>query len=189
MSLEHLWAGWRAAYVGSGSLADGPEEGGVMTAGEPSGLASSDGAELDESCVFCAIVSSPAPDEDRYVVWSNETMIAILNAFPYTTGHLMVMPRRHVRDLDDLTPEEAARLWEAVHESVTAVRGAYHPDGLNLGLNLGRAAGAGIPAHLHVHVVPRWIGDTNFMTATAGVRVLPEALPVSWKRLRAAWVS
>ena len=123
------------------------------------------------------------------MLWSSETMVAILNAYPYSSGHLLVMPRRHARELEDLTREEAAHLWEAVHDSVAAVKAAYRPDGLNLGVNLGRAGGAGIPAHLHVHVVPRWIGDTNFMTATAEVRVLPEALPVSWKRLRAAWVS
>ena len=114
---------------------------------------------------------------------------AVLNAYPYTSGHVLVMPRRHVRELGDLTSEEAAGLWAAVHKGVAAVKAAYHPDGLNLGLNLGRAAGAGIPAHLHVHIVPRWLGDTNFMTATAEVRVLPEALPVSWQRLRAAWGS
>ncbi|MFZ0173350.1 MAG: HIT domain-containing protein [Acidimicrobiales bacterium] len=191
MSLEHLWAGWRAAYVTStdASLDGGECPEPATTAGATALPATNGGGEVDQRCVFCAIVSSPAPDEDRYVVWSSDTMVAILNAYPYATGHLLVMPRRHVQDLEELRGEEASCLWEAVHASVSAVRAAYRPDGLNLGVNLGRAAGAGIPAHLHVHVVPRWLGDTNFMTAAADVRVLPEALPVSWKRLRAAWVS
>jgi ATP adenylyltransferase len=99
----------------------------------------------------------------------------------------MVLPIRHVRDLDELEPEEAVELWDGVHRAVAAVKTAYHPEGMNLGANLGRAAGAGIPAHLHAHVVPRWIGDTNFMTSVAGVRVLPESLGDSWAKLRAAW--
>jgi ATP adenylyltransferase len=115
-------------------------------------------------------------------------MVAMLNAYPYSSGHLLVMPRRHVRELEDLTGDEAMALWQAVHRSAAALKAAYQPEGLNLGVNLGRAAGAGIPAHLHVHVVPRWIGDTNFMTTAAGVRVLPEALAVTWQRVRAAWV-
>lgn len=179
MTLERLWAGWRAAYVGSTGAFVDEDMGTPGAAGLP--------LEAETSCVFCAICSSSAPDEDRYVVWSSDTMIAVLNAYPYSSGHVLVMPRRHIRELEDLTGEEAAGLWAAVHDTVAAVKSAYRPDGLNLGLNLGRAAGAGIPAHLHVHVVPRWIGDTNFMTATAEVRVLPEALPVSWQRLRAAW--
>jgi len=197
VSLEHLWAGWRAAYVGStGTFVAGSEEqplaaseGAASRATTIRTAPTNGAAETEQSCVFCAIVASTAPDEERYVLWSSETMVAILNAYPYSSGHLLVMPRRHARELEDLTREEAAHLWEAVHDSVAAVKAAYRPDGLNLGVNLGRAGGAGIPAHLHVHVVPRWIGDTNFMTATAEVRVLPEALPVSWKRLRAAWVS
>jgi ATP adenylyltransferase len=99
----------------------------------------------------------------------------------------MVMPIRHVRDLDELEAEESTELSGAVREAAAAVKAAYRPEGMNIGLNLGRAAGAGIPAHLHVHIVPRWIGDTNFMTSIAGVRVLPEALGDSWAKLRAAW--
>ena len=99
----------------------------------------------------------------------------------------MVLPIRHVRDLEELEPEEATELWRGVRDAVAAVKAAYQPEGLNLGLNLGRAAGAGIPAHLHVHIVPRWIGDTNFMTSIAEVRVLPETLSDSWAKLRAAW--
>jgi ATP adenylyltransferase len=100
----------------------------------------------------------------------------------------MVMPRRHVRELEELSPDEAAELWKTLQVTVGAIKRAYQPDGLNIGVNLGRAGGAGIPGHLHVHAVPRWIGDTNFMTATASVRVLPESLQETWRRMRAAWL-
>jgi ATP adenylyltransferase len=132
-------------------------------------------------------MASDEPDDVRRVLWTGKFTVALLNAYPYCPGHIMVLPIRHIRDLPELEPEESAELSSAVREAVAAVRAAYKPEGLNLGLNLGRAAGAGIPAHLHVHIVPRWIGDTNFMTSVAGVRVLPEALDDSWAKLRAAW--
>jgi ATP adenylyltransferase len=219
VSLERLWAGWRADYVGStgdaesgadagrpaphAAVVNGDAESGAGAgepapraalvngdAGEPApGAALNGDAPSANDCVFCAIVASSESDEERYVVWSSDTIVALLNAYPYASGHLLVMPRRHVRELEELTSAEASQLWQAVHDAAAAVKVAYRPEGLNLGVNLGRAAGAGIPAHLHVHVVPRWIGDTNFMTAAAEVRVLPEALPVTWKRIRSAWES
>ncbi len=176
MTLDRLWAGWRAEYVG---LVSGEE-------GEIAGAAPGDASNAN-GCVFCAIARSPAPDEERFVVWSSDTTLAILNAYPYTSGHVLVMPVRHVRELAELTAPEAADLWSAVRDAVASIKQGYEPEGLNLGVNLGRPAGAGIPAHLHVHVVPRWTGDTSFMTATAEARVLPESLPVTWKRLRDAW--
>jgi ATP adenylyltransferase len=138
-------------------------------------------------CVFCAIVASTDSVEDRLIIHEGDLVVVLLNAYPYASGHLMVMPRRHVRDLEELTAEEEAELWPAVRRGVSALKAAYQPDGCNVGLNLGRAGGAGIPGHLHVHAVPRWVGDTNFMTVTASVRVLPESLPDSARRLRAAW--
>ena len=111
----------------------------------------------------------------------------MLNVFPYTSGHLMVLPRRAVAELSGLTDEEYLELWATVRDAVAAVETALDPGGVNVGVNLGRAAGAGIPGHLHVHVVPRWSGDTNFTTTVANVRVLPEALEESWRRLREAW--
>lgn len=173
MSLDHLWAGWRMAYVSSADTA-APQHSVV-------------GPLPPEECVFCAILAADAPDEDKLVVWQGDHVVAMLNAFPYASGHVMVMPRRHVRELEELEELEATELWQAVHKSVAALKAAYQPDGCNLGVNLGRAAGAGIPGHLHVHAVPRWIGDTNFMTSTASVRVLPEALPDAWKRMKDAW--
>ena len=111
----------------------------------------------------------------------------MLNAYPYASGHLLVTPVRHLGDLDELTAAESGALWQATTAAVRALTTAYGPDGVNMGANLGRAAGAGIPAHLHLHVVPRWSGDTNFMTSVAGVRVMPESLLASWERLHAAW--
>jgi ATP adenylyltransferase len=123
------------------------------------------------------------------VLWRGERTFAVLNAYPYASGHLMVMPVRHVRSMAELDEEEGIELWSALRSGVAALEGAYGPEGVNIGANLGRAAGAGIPRHLHLHAVPRWIGDTNFMTAVANVRVLPETLADSWKRLHAVWGS
>ena len=140
-------------------------------------------------CVFCAILASGLPDEETHVVWRHPTgsAVAILNAYPYTSGHLMVMPTRHVGELEDLTAAEADASGVGVSQAVRALKAAYRPDGLNLGANLGRSAGAGIPGHFHLHVLPRWDGDTNFMTSVADTRVLPEALSASAGRVRAAW--
>jgi len=166
MSLEHLWAGWRSAYV-AGAAAEPEGDGG------PS--------------VFERILASGRPDEETHIVWRGTTCFAILNAFPYTSGHLLVMPMRPVGALTELTPEEHAELWQGVTAAVQALEKAYRPDGVNVGMNLGRAAGAGVPGHLHVHVLPRWAGDTNFMTTVAGVRVMPEDLAESAAKVRAAW--
>jgi diadenosine tetraphosphate (Ap4A) HIT family hydrolase len=114
-------------------------------------------------------------------------VVAILNAYPYTSGHLMVMPVRHTADLETLAPGEAAALMEGLQAGVSALKAAYRPDGVNVGANLGKAAGAGVPGHLHLHALPRWTGDTNFMTTVAETRVLPEALSVSDEKLRASW--
>ena len=166
MTLEHLWAGWRLQYVVAATEVD------RRGAGE---------------CVFCAIIATGTPSEANGVVWRDESNFAVLNAYPYASGHLLVMPVRHVADLGALTATESTGLWDTTRRAVAAVESAYEPDGINLGANLGRAAGAGIPAHLHLHVVPRWSGDTNFMTSVAGVRVLPESLVDTWHRLSEAW--
>ncbi|HLN05231.1 MAG TPA: HIT domain-containing protein [Acidimicrobiales bacterium] len=168
MTLEHLWAGWRREYVAS-----------VVDAGERD----------DESCVFCRILALGEPDATNGIVWRDELTFAVLNAYPYASGHLLVMPVRHVSDLKDLTAGEGAGLWKATLAAVAAINSAYNPDGINMGANLGRAAGAGIPRHVHLHVLPRWAGDTNFMTSVAGLRVMPESLPESWRRLHEAWDS
>jgi ATP adenylyltransferase len=176
MTLDHLWAGWRSSYVNSVSTP-------ASDAGGPSHLAVDD----EQDCVFCRIIADRSSDEDRGVLFDTGLTVAMLNAYPYASGHILVMPRRHVQELGDLTISESADLWQLATSGAAAIQRAYSPDGLNLGANLGRAAGAGIPTHLHLHVVPRWVGDTNFMTTVASVRVLPEPLPVSWTKLRGAW--
>jgi diadenosine tetraphosphate (Ap4A) HIT family hydrolase len=163
--MDRLWAGWRSAYV----------------------AAAGNGALVGDASIFTQILASGLPDEETHVVWRGGEVFAILNAFPYTSGHLLVMPYREVGELEGLSPEEAAGLWAAVRDAVVALKAAYHPHGVNVGLNLGEAAGAGIPGHLHVHVLPRWNADSNFMTATAETRVIPEALPTTWAKLRSAW--
>jgi diadenosine tetraphosphate (Ap4A) HIT family hydrolase len=165
--LEQLWAGWRHEYVVSATEAERRGE--------------------DDGCVFCAIAASGPPSADNGVVYRGATCFAVLNAYPYASGHLLVLPTRHVEDPEELTLEESDQLWETTRDAMRALRAAYQPEGINFGANLGRAAGAGIPRHLHLHVVPRWAGDTNFMTSVAGVRVLPESLTVAWEKLHAAW--
>lgn len=170
MSLEHLWAGWRREYIVD------------ATARERAGV-----GEDESSCVFCRLAASGPPSEDNLVVWRGALTFVVMNAFPYAGGHVLVLPLRHVGPLAGLTEAESAELWSATRRAVASIESAYEPDGLNMGANLGRAAGAGLPAHLHLHVLPRWSGDTNFMTTVAETRVLPETLQLSWKRLTDAW--
>jgi ATP adenylyltransferase len=159
-----LWAGWRAEFVES---AAGNAEGG--------------------ECVFCTIFATAAPGEDTLVLARNELAVALLNLYPYTSGHLMVMPVRHVADLEAVEGDEAAALWSLLSDAMRAIKAAYQPDGINVGANLGRAAGAGVPGHFHMHALPRWNGDTNFTTAIANTRVLPESLSRSYEKLVANW--
>jgi ATP adenylyltransferase len=127
------------------------------------------------------------PSVDNGIVWRDELACALLNAYPYTTAHLLVMPVRHLGVLGELSPAESSAVWETARKAVEVLSTSYDPDGANIGANLGRAAGAGIPGHLHLHVLPRWSGDTNFMTAVAGVRVMPESLEETWAKVHAAW--
>lgn len=157
--MERLWAPWRLEYVGAAERAPG--------------------------CVFCA--KQEADDETGLVVHRGETCFVVLNKYPYTSGHLMVAPFRHVAAPGDLDTAERAELWELLDRSLAALAKAFAPHGYNAGLNLGRAAGAGIEDHLHLHVVPRWTGDTNFMPILADVRVMPQHLGDTWRALREAW--
>jgi ATP adenylyltransferase len=141
----------------------------------------------EHGSVFTRILDSGLTDEESRIVHRGELVFSILNAYPYGTGHLLVMPYREVGALPDLTPEESSELWAEVQDAVRAVTAAYRPDGVNVGFNLGEAAGAGVPDHLHAHVLPRWHADSNFMTSVAEARVLPEALGATWEKLRAAW--
>ncbi len=164
MGLERLWADWRSAYV----------------AGAGAGTTSGDG------CVMCNLASA-ADDAEALVLERTPETITVMNLYPYGSGHLMVAPVRHVPAFDDLSDAENVAIARAQVRAIRAVRLAYTPEGLNVGANLGRAAGAGIPGHLHVHVLPRWSGDTNFMTSIGEARVLPEGLRTGYDKLKSAW--
>lgn len=166
MALERLWAGWRTEYIDT-------------VIGEDT--------DRVDACLFCALPDVEA--DEALVIVRERHAYAVLNAYPYTSGHLMVVPTRHVGELDELSADEAVEVMSMTQQATTAIRRAYDPEGMNVGMNLGRAAGAGIPGHLHVHVLPRWGGDTNFMTSVAESRVLPEPLSKALDRLRDAWPS
>jgi ATP adenylyltransferase len=154
--VERLYASWRYAYVTRASDA--------------------------EACVFC--VAQQSDDGRALIVHEGRTAFVILNLFPYNSGHLMVLPRRHIARLADLTHDEIVEMAELTQASELALTEIYQPQGINVGMNLGRPAGAGVADHLHTHLVPRWTGDTNFMTVVGGVRVLPEELTQTAERLR-----
>ncbi len=156
--MDLLWAGWRSDYVRS---VDDEDTGG---------------------CLFCRLPE--LPDAEGLILERGETAFTVLNRYPYTTGHLMVTQYRHVAGLEDLTPAERAEVWELLERGRGALVAAMAPHGFNLGANLGRVSGAGIPDHLHFHLVPRWSGDTNFMTSVGETRVVPEDLGDTWERLR-----
>ena len=155
---QPLWAPWRLQYI----------------------------QQADElpGCVFCDEAAGRLDPSESLIIHGGTTAIALLNKYPYASGHLMVAPRRHVGELTELTDGEALEIHALAASSVATLRAVYGPDAFNLGWNLGRAAGAGIADHVHQHVVPRWGGDTNFMPVIGDVRVLPQSLSDSWKELR-----
>jgi ATP adenylyltransferase len=154
--MERLWSPWRLEYVTGGDKKAG--------------------------CVFCDVTRPPHPDS--LVVFEGATSYIILNLYPYNNGHLMIVPRRHVPSLSGLTGDELAEIATLTQRAEVALTEAYQPHGMNVGINLGKAAGAGVADHVHVHVVPRWNGDTNFMTTIGSLRVLPEELGATVARLR-----
>ena len=157
--MRELWAPWRLEYVQS--------------------------ADEEPGCVFCR--AEAASDEDGLVVHRGKRAIVLLNKYPYASGHLMVAPVRHEGELGDLTDEEALELHRLASAALGALAQTMRPQGFNLGWNLGRIAGAGVVDHVHLHVVPRWAGDTNFMPVLADVKVLPESLAATREKLAAAW--
>jgi ATP adenylyltransferase len=138
---------------------------------------------LEDRCVFCALLDEGDPDGER-ILRQDRLAFAALAKYPYAPGHVLVLPTRHVADIEDLTAEEHAAVATLIRASVHVLRAVSEPHGFNIGLNLGRVAGAGIPEHLHWHVVPRWSGDTNFMPVISGTRVLPELLDETYAKLR-----
>jgi ATP adenylyltransferase len=155
--MDYLWTPWRYQYIAS--------------------------LKNPSRCVFC-LETSGEYDERDFVVFRGRLSFVILNIFPYTTGHLLVAPYTHTADFQQSSPEESAEMLELVKRCQFALQQTYQPDGFNVGMNLGRCAGAGVEHHLHMHVVPRWIGDSNFMTIVGETRVLPESLETTFSKLR-----
>lgn len=168
LSLERIWAGWRFGYI---------------TASEEPNPA----LETTEGTLFERILNSGMSDEECFIVHRGQYASVLLNAYPYTSGHVMVLPNRAVAELEELSSDEHEELWRFVTQATVTIKATYQPHGVNVGINMGHGAGAGVPDHLHVHVLPRWHGDTNFMTSIADARVLPEPLGETWHRLRTAW--
>jgi ATP adenylyltransferase len=187
--MDYLWTPWRYRYVTGTDHAE-------QRVGVPPALAAWPG---DRKCVFCNLHTSAefaaqsgmdAVEADRaaHIVKRGRHCFVCLNAFPYSSGHVMVIPYAHQQSLAALAEDAALEMMQLARQTESVLRAVYAPHGINLGMNLGKAAGAGVDEHLHLHALPRWLGDTNFMTVTAETRVLPESLDVSWERLHAAFV-
>ncbi|MCC6225719.1 MAG: HIT domain-containing protein [Microthrixaceae bacterium] len=169
--MEHLWATWRSNYVTGVSDS--------RTTPTPE--------DAEGRSLFERILSAPGDDREKHIVVRGPHTFVILNRFPYTVGHLMVLPLRAVADLEELSPEEHAELWTTVTQAVAALKSGLRCEGVNVGLNLGAPAGGSQSDHLHVHCVPRWSGDANFISVAAETRVLPLSLDEVWETLVAAW--
>jgi ATP adenylyltransferase len=160
--MERLWAPWRMQYIGG---------------------------EQRPGCLFCHVIEHPDDPDADLVVWRPDGAIVLLNKFPYNPGHAMVAPIAHVPTLEDLDDEQSLALMRALRRTLTVLRTTMKPDGLNAGANIGRAAGAGVPDHVHVHVVPRWNGDTNFMAVIDDVKIVNEALVQTAEKLKRAFAA
>lgn len=146
------------------------------------------GHHQNDECIFCAALEQE-DGPGNLVVARWERAFLMLNRYPYTNGHVMVAPIEHRPTLEDLEPETLVQTGEMIARTLKVLRALYHPEGFNVGANIGAAAGAGVPGHVHFHIVPRWVGDTNFMTSIGGTRVLPEDLEDTQARVKAAWES
>ena len=158
--MDRLWSPWRAKYIASGVDAQ------------------------SEACVFCEIAKDAENDEKNLVVFRGQLNFVVLNLFPYITGHILVAPYAHLGELDSAPKDVTDEMMDLTKRSQTALRRVYKPAAYNVGMNLGAAAGAGIADHIHLHILPRWAGDTNFMTTVGETRVLPEDLETTYAKLR-----
>ena len=156
--MDYLWTPWRYAYVSTAEKASG--------------------------CVFCEAVKA-GDDAKALIVYRGHHCFVILNAYPYTPGHVMIVPYAHLDELQKLPSEAAGEMMQLSQRMEHVLRELYHPDGINLGMNIGKAAGAGIAGHIHMHVLPRWVADANFVSVVCETRILPETLEVTWKRMTA----
>lgn len=183
MGFEQIWAPWRLAYVNP----DGPVDGQAEPADGTAEHAPLDFLpDADPECFLCqAVADLPQNDRARHVVFRGENVLVVLNKYPYNNGHLLVAPRRHVGRLDLLTPAEHVALMDTLARLVPLLERLMNAEGFNVGLNMGAVAGAGLPGHLHWHLVPRWSGDTNFMPVFAGIKVIPQSLDALWELLHA----
>jgi ATP adenylyltransferase len=189
--MDRLWTPWRYSYI---TRVDPQARTGV-----PKELSAWPPSEAeDKHCIFCNMIAAvdyavahgmalEAAEQAVHLVYRGVHCFVCLNAYPYSTGHVMIVPYQHLASLADLPPAAANEMMALAQRSETALREVYRPGGINMGLNLGEAAGAGIADHLHLHALPRWLGDTNFMTVTAETRVLPEPLDITWEKLRPAF--
>ncbi len=186
--MDRLWTPWRYAYVTQEDTKD-------ARAGVPAALAAWPG---DRHCVFCNLVAAvdyavhhgiavDTAESAANIVLRGQSCFVCLNAYPYSSGHVMVVPYAHEGSLSRLPSETAQEMMALAQRATLVLERTYSPDGINLGMNLGKAAGAGVADHLHLHALPRWLGDTNFMSVVGETRVLPEALDRTWQRLRDAF--
>jgi ATP adenylyltransferase len=160
LPMDYLWTPWRYAYVST--------------------------AEKSTGCVFCDAVKA-GDDAKSKIVHRGQNCFVILNTYPYTPGHVMVVPYQHLDELRKLPSEAASEMMSLTQRMETVLRDLYRPDGINLGMNIGKAAGAGIASHIHMHVLPRWVADANFLSVVGETRVLPELLEETWKRMTAVF--
>jgi len=158
--MKQLWSPWRMTYI--------------------------EKHEKESGCVFC-IAQAKADGADNLIAFRGKNAYVILNRFPYTSGHLMVIPFEHKSNLEELNAETRAEMMELASRCTTILRKVYRTESFNMGINIGEAAGAGVLGHVHIHIVPRWAGDTNFMSTTGGTRVLPEALEDTYQRVKEAF--
>jgi ATP adenylyltransferase len=156
-----LWSPWRYEYIASGG-----------------------GGSDRSECVFCRILKDPKNDENNLVLLRAEHNFVVLNLYPYISGHLLIVPNEHVSELDRASKQTTDELMDLTKQAQTALREAYKPSGFNIGMNLGAASGAGVTDHIHIHIMPRWVGDTNFMSTVGNTRVLSEELTTTYKKLR-----
>jgi len=156
--MDYLWSPWRYQYVSGGSAYAG--------------------------CIFCDFPGNPS-DQENFLLFRGERNYILLNRYPYTTGHLMIVPYEHVPDLESATPDTLAEMVRLAQQAERALRAEYQPDGFNAGFNIGQCAGAGVAGHIHMHMLPRWFADSSFMTVVGETRVLPEDLATTYRKLRA----